>query len=140
MPVIYSTLSAPTKYAVYKPGSKDISVVDEEKSTLIDSRANVANDKLITVAGHKTEVTQAQLELLLKNKVFQKHQKNGYITIRNDDVAVEKVIEKEMEAREPSAPITPEFYEKRKKGKDKSFKKRKGATPVLNIDDSTSDE
>lgn len=133
MPIIYSTLSNPQKYAAYKKGArKERSVIDEENTVRVQGRANVADSKFITVAGYKTRVSDHQLEMLMQNKVFLLHKENGYITIRNDDIEVEKVIKNEMSPRDVSAPVTPEFYENRKKLKDEDFKNEKGPEPVLN--------
>ena len=110
MAFILSTLSAPVEYTIY---SKDLAgdqptvnrVIDK---VVIDGYANMANKHFVTEKSVLTEVTDAQLELLKANKVFQMHVNNGYLKIvetKTNDTS-------NMEEVDKSAPLTPEKYTK----------------------------
>lgn len=80
MPYIISKLSANTDYVVYGDvtGGKKVIL----KHILIKGGAGVTDKKtLLLPNGFATEVTEEELELLEKNKVFQIHKKNGHISV-----------------------------------------------------------
>lgn len=110
MAFILSTLSTPVEYTIYSShfsGDQPTlnRVIDK---VVIDGYANMANKHFVTEKSVLTEVTDAQLELLKANKVFQMHVKNGYLKIvktKTNDTSNMKEFDK-------SAPLTPEKYTK----------------------------
>lgn len=104
---IYSTLTGSQAYQIYRQGGADLPVVD--KTILVAGGANVANKNFITPKGVVTTVTDEELELLGKNPVFALHRENGFITVEEKQVSVEKVVS-DMEARDDAAPLTDEDF------------------------------
>lgn len=102
---VYSTLSADVNYTEYAPGGGDIPV--EVGHIMVRGGAGVANDRLVTPRGVVTEVTEEQAEKLRQNKVFQMHEKNGFVQISEISVDPEKAAA-DMEGRDGSAPVVPQ--------------------------------
>lgn len=107
MPYVYSTLTADTAYATYNKGGGDIPLQGE--TILIKGGANTADKSIVTPAGAViTEVTKDQLDKLMNNDVFQRHVERKFISFMDGKVDGEVAVAKEdMEARDDSAPITP---------------------------------
>lgn len=111
MAFILSTLSTPVEYTIYSSdlaGNQHPTLNRVVDKVVIDGYANMANKHFITEKSVLTEVTDAQLELLKANKVFQMHVNNGYLKIvetKTNDTS-------NMEEVDKSAPLTPEKYTK----------------------------
>jgi hypothetical protein len=99
---IYSTLTDAMNYTTYRPGGADIPLV--EGNVTIQGGANIPDKFLRTPQGVVTPVTEAELELLKANQVFQLHEKNGFIKISEKKVDPE-VAAADMEGRDKSAPL-----------------------------------
>lgn len=127
MPHIYSTLSAPVKYTRYEMTENGTNMKTGE--VLIKGGANVApknnEEVLATPVGIVTEVTDAELELLESNKVFELHKKNGHIiVVKGNEIKVSKAVEG-MKDKDRSAPKTEADFSPNKiptTGKGKSEK------------------
>ena len=65
---------------------------------------------LTTPKGAVTEVTDEELEFLLKNKSFQRHMKAGFISYDNTKVEPEKKAA-DMAEGDNSIPLTPKDFE-----------------------------
>lgn len=105
---VFSTLANDQLYRNYANNAQQgVSIVESE--VLIRGGAGVANDRLITPLGVATEISDAQLALLEANAVFQLHKKNGHIVIRDKRADADKVAT-DMNARDPSKPLTPADY------------------------------
>lgn len=102
---IYSTLTCDQRYTGYAKGGADLPVVAWE--VLIKGGSNVADKRLITPIGVRTEVTDEQLAQLLENPVFKLHVNNGFITVEDVKEDPEKVAA-DMATKDDSAPLTPE--------------------------------
>lgn len=89
---IYSTLSASVAYEV-----------DGKREILVAGGANVPNKHFVTPQGVVTSVTEEDLALLKKNRVFDLHSKNGYLKWHAKKVEVEAVIA-DMQGYDASAP------------------------------------
>jgi hypothetical protein len=76
---VFSTLASDVTYQSYVKGGADLAVAD--KGVLIKGGAGVMNDRIITPAGVRTEVSAEELVVLQQDAVFQLHQRNGYITV-----------------------------------------------------------
>ena len=99
---VYSTLSANMDYTVWKPGGGDLPVV--AGVVRIGGHANVANKHFETPLGVATGVSSEDLELLKANPIFQLHEANGFIVVKESDDEIETVVA-DMEGRDPSAPL-----------------------------------
>lgn len=108
---IYSTLSTDMKYTEYQDPIKGQKVSIVKHSVLVHGRAGVADKHLITPRGVMTKVSDEDFAMLSNNALFKLHTENGYIKFEKKAAEVDKVVV-DMKARDVSAPITPEFYEK----------------------------
>ena len=102
---VYSTLAADTEYVTYREGGGDMPV--PESSVVIKGGAGVANDRFVTPRGVVTSVTEEQLQKLQQNKVFQLHEKNGYVQYSEAIVDPDKAAA-DMTGRDESAPVVPQ--------------------------------
>lgn len=100
---IYSTLAASVNYDNHSTGGGDLPVPSEP--IVIQGGANIPDKYMRTPDGAVvTPVTEAQLEALKLNPVFQLHEKNGFIKISDKKHDTEKVAA-DMEGRDNSAPL-----------------------------------
>jgi hypothetical protein len=122
MPYVYSTATASIRYTEFKKVTKDIN--QPVRSVTILGGSNVANQKtLVTPLGVPTQVSQDDLDWLLKDVHFQKHMDRGYMKIEKTKKDSEKVVAAGMQTRDNSAPETPEtLAEKGAKLSDKPTK------------------
>lgn len=104
---VFSTLANDQRYVNYTTNPEGIPLPTSD--IFIKGGAGVANDRLITPYGVATEVPEEHMAELEKNPVFQKHKKAGYITIRERKADADKVAT-DMNARDPSKPLTPADY------------------------------
>lgn len=114
MPYVYSTLSCDQKYTNYHetdtPGPNVA-----KGSVLIKGGANVAQKRFIaddgtnTPAGVRTEVTEAELELLLANEGFVGHMDRGFIEVTTGKEKISEIVADMTEA-DASAQFTDEDY------------------------------
>lgn len=123
---ITSTMSADVAYPIYVESS----LATDEKNQkgrpavslgkiVIEGRANVASltvaaGKIVTPEGVQTIVEDDVLEQLRKNKVFVKHEQNGFIKVTKAQASIEKLV-KDMTAKDGSA--QPTEAEMKKRGK-----------------------
>lgn len=109
---IYSTLASDVTYTFWKskdnPGGPSV----KEREITIKGGANVADKYGVSVKGKVTQISGEDYELLKKHKVFAKHKKNGFIWVDVGDKPVDTIVKGAMEARDKSAPITPEAFTK----------------------------
>lgn len=91
---IYSTLSASVSYEI-----------DGGKQILIAGGANIPDKHFLTPQGVVTRVTAEDLAGLKKNRVFELHNKNGFIRWEDKKVDVEQVVTG-MQGADDSAPDT----------------------------------
>ncbi len=108
---VYTTLTSDNIYTYYSTETgNDVPapiMIDGREGVLIAGGTGVANDRVITPRGVRTPVTEAQVEYLRANRVFQLHEKNGHIIVSDEDTDPEKIAAN-MEGRDRSAPIVPE--------------------------------
>lgn len=107
--VIYSTLASDMAYTNFGAGGADVPVV--ETSVFVKGGAGVANDRLVTPMGVATVLKDdgdskaaEKLEYLRANKVFQLHEKNGYIIVSEESQDPEKMAAN-MNTNDPSKPL-----------------------------------
>ncbi len=104
---VYSTLANDQRYVNYVTNPDGIPLPTSD--IFIKGGAGVANDRLITPYGVATEFPEEHLVGLKKNPVFQRHEKDGYIIVRERKADAEKVAT-DMNALDPSKPLTPADY------------------------------
>ena len=122
MPIIFSTLTSPNTYTLYKESESNVS--QQLGSVTINGGANSVNRKnLQTPRGVATTVTDEQLELLMGNEVFRLHKVNGFITIdAAKDARDADEVAAQMTGRDESAPLVDSDYEE-------------GQAPIVNKDE-----
>jgi|SRR6185312_12787871 len=104
---VFSTLANDQRYVNYTSNPEGIPLPTSD--IFIKGGAGVANDRLITPYGVVTEVPEEHVAELRKNPVFVRHERDGYITIRERKADPEKVAT-DMNARDRSRPMTPADY------------------------------
>lgn len=109
MPYVYSTATCDSIFAVYqKTEAGQAGVI--KKQVLIKGGANVAKGRgLITKYGHRTEISEEDLQILEASPNFQQAVKNSFYKVSRHKVNAEGMAA-EMEARDESAPLVPEDY------------------------------
>jgi hypothetical protein len=104
---VYSTLTAGQEYTGWIKGAGNLP--KRKHSVRINGGANLYSKRLITPLGVVTEISKEDLSFLRAHKVFQKHEKNGFLRIETQKREVEVVVA-DMEHRDASAPDTPEDF------------------------------
>jgi hypothetical protein len=116
---VYSTATCPICYVKYKP------LTESEKSlrgaasghseilkkVTIKGGHGVNTKILVTPKGVVTQVSDEDMEFLLKNESFQRHLKSGYMDYDKKKIDPEKKA-KNMAEKDGSAPLTPKQFEK----------------------------
>lgn len=127
MNYVYSTNSSDTVFVFYKPALGGVN--SAQHKVLIKGGHGVARKDLVTPYGVKTEVSDADLELLEKHAVFKRKVDKGFLTVlKNKNEKTEKIAN-EMMNRDKGAPLTPQDFESKGKPLDqKSFDKNKEPT------------
>ena len=109
MPYVVSTMSNDQRYTDWDipnlEGSKVARPAQARASVLIKGKANVITKNLITPEGVITQVSDEQLEVLKRVKLFQTHVDNGSLKIMGREVAPEKAV-RDMRDRDESAPLS----------------------------------
>ena len=107
---VFSTMTAGVTYVKYGPGGGDLPVSD--RSVTIAGGSNLPNKHMLTSIGVMTEISDEDWAWLKDDQIFNLHQKNGFITVRDKPAAAEKVAT-DMETRDQSAPLVDaDFTEK----------------------------
>jgi hypothetical protein len=117
MPYVYSTSTCAGTYVEYQKTPP----ISENKSSPGYNRAvrkvtingghGVATKHLFTPKGVVTQVSDDDLEFLLKNSSFQRHVAAGFLTYDKKKVEPEKK-SASMAEKDGSAPLTPKDFEK----------------------------
>lgn len=105
---VYSTLTSDVAYTPYDTDNGNDTPVARDP-VVIKGGAGVVNDRLITPRGVVTEVTEEQAELLRQNKVFQLHEKNGFVVIDESKTDPDNVAA-DMQNRDRSAPLVEQDF------------------------------
>lgn len=105
---VYSTLTNSQQYPLYERDPQGNAHILAHVH--INGGAGLANKHLITPLGVMTAISEKALEHLEKSHVFQKHVERGFISVRRDQVDIERAIAQHTSERDPSAPIVPEDY------------------------------
>lgn len=106
---VYSTLTNSQQYPVYRKSPQGENII--EGHVHIKGDAGLANKHIVTSLGAITAVTPEALQHLRESVVFQQHEKNGFITVREGSkVEIETAIASHTSERDQSAPLTPEDF------------------------------
>lgn len=108
MRYIYSTLTCNNEYAQWVKNGDQQSIAH---SVLIKGGAGLMDKNFLTPHGVVTEVSDEDHDFLMQNAAFLEHVKNGFITIEEKKIDVEKAAAN-MKRRDKSSPIVPSDYEK----------------------------
>jgi hypothetical protein len=100
---VYSTLTCDQRYTLWVKGGADLPV--EAGFVLVKGGSNVADGRLITPIGVRTEISDEEYALLLDSEVFKLHVDNGFVTVEEKKVDPE-VVAADLNTRDASAPIT----------------------------------
>ena len=113
MPYVYSTATSDIKYCAYHPGPETQASAKLKKTVLVRGGANLAplTGRLITPRGVVTQVSDEDLEFLLQNEAFIRHQKAGHMHVDKAAKEPDKVAAAGMNPQDLSAPITPKSKE-----------------------------
>lgn len=106
MPHVFSTLTSPNEYVEWVKRGDQTSIA---RRVLIQGGHGVMNKNFLTPLGVATEVSDDELEFLLKNDHFKFHMENGFIKVEKKKVDTEKVAA-DMKLRDESSPATPADY------------------------------
>lgn len=112
---VYSTLANDQRYVERGTNRTEVAAV------FVAGKANVPNRHMLTPRGVSTQVSDEQLAVLRNNKVFQLHEKNGFVTVESRKVDADKVA-KSMSNNDPSRPDTSERLAAEKKETPKANK------------------
>ncbi len=106
MALITSTMATDVVYNIYEKSPSGSSVIT--KQVTVTGGTGVTNKvTLVTPEGVTTSVTDTELEALKQNKVFQKHERNGFIKIQKAG----KKDTSDMEEKDGSSQLTDEDFE-----------------------------
>jgi len=110
---IFSTLTAGVDYVDWRKTEGGLHT--KHKTVSIKGGANLADkhNAMYTPKGVVTEVSNEDFEFLLNHPIFIKHIENGFIRHEPKEVKIEKGIA-DLNAKDKSAPETPEALEKKK--------------------------
>lgn len=110
---VYSTLTCDQLYTEWLKGGGDLPV--QGRQVLVKGGAGVANDRLVTPLGVRTEISREDMQVLQACPVFVDHEKRGFVMV--DDTRIDpEVIAADMERADGSAPLTPSSYENAAEG------------------------
>ena len=105
---VYSTLTNSQEYPVYTKSPQGDNLVGA--TVHIKGGAHRAEKTLVTPLGMLTSISERALEHLQTSPVFREHVKMGRITVRRDQVDIEKAVADHDSFKDQSAPITPEDF------------------------------
>lgn len=106
---VYSTHTNATRYVKYVQNTKkNHNVV--ERGIVINGGHGMCNRNLITSEGAVTIVKDEELEWLLTVEAFQDDIKKGFIRHSKRKEDSERVVQRDMNPRDGSAPLSPKDY------------------------------
>jgi hypothetical protein len=102
---IYSTASSDIKINLF--GEVGVGQVPRVVDfVVVNGKANIANQNLVTPKGVATNINEKQAKLLESNKMFQQMVKDGFMVIETKKLEADSVAS-DMEAKDASAPLEP---------------------------------
>lgn len=118
MNYVYSTATCPISYVKYKPtpkqeGSERASKGHNQilKKVTINGGHGINNKYMITPKGVVTQVSDEDMEFLLQDKNFLRHQKAGFMSFDKKKIEPEKKAAN-MAEKDGSSPLTQHDFEK----------------------------
>jgi hypothetical protein len=126
MPFVYSTLTCDNIFPVYVENKDPHALPRIIHKIVIKGGHGVKLQKeLHTPFGVRTQVSDSDLELLMKDLNFKKQISAGFITVDNKKVVAEKKAA-DMNPKDGSAPMTPKDFEKSDISEETLVYKEKG--------------
>jgi hypothetical protein len=114
--VVYSTLPADVIYNIFDDKKVEgLQLVTEKKRIQINGGANIADTHFITPKGVATVIDERDVETLKKNAHFMAHEKDGFVKVEKCTYIEPEKAAQTMEAKDKSAPKTPEDFERKKR-------------------------
>ena len=101
---VYSKLASSVNYTEWVKGGADVPT--KGRVVHIAGGANVITKSLITPLGVHTEISEDDANFLRNDEHFKKHEKEGFISIQERYVDVEKIVVDMGENVDKSAPLT----------------------------------
>lgn len=114
MPYVYSTCTSSCDYVEYKKPEdtpKNVGHNEVVRRVTINGGHGVPNKHFVTPIGVATQVSDEELEFLLRDPNFQRHMKAGHITVDTNKVDPEIKV-RDMAQKDGSALLTPADLEK----------------------------
>ncbi len=106
---VYSTHTNSIRYVEWMPEkTQNFNIV--KKSIVIKGGHGLCNKNMITAEGVVTSVSDSDMEWLLTLESFQEDIKHGYIRHSKRKEDSEKVVKRDMQTKDGSAPLTPKDY------------------------------
>lgn len=103
---VYSTLTCDNEYADWIKAGDQQSIL---RTVKVNGGHGVMNKNFMTPLGVVTEVSDEDMDFLMKNTHFQLHMENGFIKVDKKKQEPEKIAA-DMKRRDKSAPIVPSDY------------------------------
>ena len=100
---VYSTLANDQRYQNWIHGEGGALI--HGHAVFVKGGAGVANDRLITPLGVRTQISDFDYDELKKNQDFLLHEKNGHVFVEESIADADKVAA-DMNRADPSAPLT----------------------------------
>ena len=109
MPYVISSATSDICYPLYEPIAPRSPVAKIKKKILIHGGANLAplTGRLITPKGVATHVSDEDMAFLEESEAFKRHVKAGYMHVEKTDKNPDAVATEHLQARDGSAPLTP---------------------------------
>ncbi len=134
---VYSTATNAGTYVEYeKNASNELAIAKKwpngkPMKVNINGGHGVANKHFFTPKGVVTQVTDDEMEMLLRNPAFKRHMDKGFMTYDKKNVAPEKKAAN-MAQKDGSAPLTPSDYEETENSTptEKIYRRKEGLPHV----------
>ena len=101
---VYSKLAASVNYTEWLRGGADVNT--KGRVVHIEGGANVITKSLVTPLGVHTEISEDDANFLRNDEHFKEHEKNGFVTIQERFVDIEKIVVDMGDKVDKSAPLT----------------------------------
>lgn len=126
MPFVYSTLTCDNIFPVYAPplDARAMPLI-QHKITIKGGHGIKRQNELVTPMGVRTEVSESDLALLMKDLNFKNQIAAGFIIVDDKKVSAEKKAS-DMQQKDGSAPLTPKDFEKSDISSETTVYKKKG--------------
>jgi hypothetical protein len=102
---VYSTLSCDNMYREWVPSGAN-EIPQAGRDILVKGGTGIANDRIVTPLGVRTEIDADAIPILKANASFKLHEKNGFVLISSDKRDPE-VMAADMQRGDGGSPLSP---------------------------------